>query len=116
MCRDGQGLAEARTKLRRLVLETIAILPVDALLWVSPSTHDAIPYVRLLRLVQAYRLVRFLRRLLISVRVSYSYGQFIFAVVLFFWVTHWLACFILAPSSLSRSQPAVSALEQPAHM
>ena len=30
--------------------------------------------------------------LLVSVRVSYTKGQAVFSLVLFFWSTHWIAC------------------------
>ena len=40
------------------------MLPVDALLWLvyESGASEAVPYVRLLRLVQALRLVRYLGR------------------------------------------------------
>lgn len=83
-----------KLRLRRkyLVVETCAVLPIDLVLWFGPSTAVAIPYVRLTRLVQCQRLSRYLGHLLVSVKVSYTKGQLIFSLVIFFWLTHWVAC------------------------
>ena len=81
-----------RVRRKYLLVETIAVLPIDAVLWFGPSTAVAIPYVRLTRLVQCQRLSRYLGHLLVSVKVSYTKGQLIFSLVIFFWLTHWVAC------------------------
>jgi hypothetical protein len=72
---DESELIERHKQLMRLRVETVAVLPIDAVLWLDATTSYAVKYVRLLRLVQALRLMRYLGTLLVSVRVSYTTGQ-----------------------------------------
>ncbi len=64
---DDAELLERRRQLNRLRVETVAVLPVDAILWLDDGASALVPYVRLLRLVQALRLARYLGALLVSV-------------------------------------------------
>ena len=87
------------------LVEFLAAVPVDVVLYATLDPQDAavyVPYVRCTRLVHSLRIFSYLYELQRSPAISYSKAKFLFVITVFFLAAHLSACVFHTGSRISQ--------------